>query len=375
MGERTARRRVYALITAGGLLRHHRADVTGEFNYQGGAEGDRKRFVGVFPFDGGATDPWIDPAAGAADMSTNDLDTENVLKDFTNRFTHNVEYFLVGRHFGFVPYFFPGVVAIGLWLASRERGSPWRLFTFLAVVGSAVALLVFAPYTWSGGGGPPGNRYFMSVYAAVFFLTPPLGSSIPALAAWLGGALFTAKMVLNPFVAAKFPNQTTEKGFARRLPVEITMANDLPVMLEGPRAHSWYADVLLYFLDEHSYQPETVGPNGDRQGVWIAGDGRADIIMRSDWKIDHLRVTVQSPVPNVFTMSAGGPQVRVTLEPRKPVTFDVKTSGVRDLRSFAYLVSAQASEAFTPHLLDPRNPDPRNLGALMQFTAVPAATK
>ena len=55
-------------------------------------------------------------------MSTNDSDAESVLQDFSNRFAHNVEYFLVGRHFGFVPYFFPGVVAIVLWLSRASAG-------------------------------------------------------------------------------------------------------------------------------------------------------------------------------------------------------------------------------------------------------------
>jgi hypothetical protein len=339
------------------------AVVTGELNYQGG---DRKTFYGRFPFDASTGDAW----AEATPKSTNDSDTENVLSDFGNRFAHNVEYFLVGRHFGFVPYFFPGVVAVSLWLASRERRSRWRALVALAVAASAVALLVYAPFTWSGGGGPPGNRYFMSVYAALFFVTPPLTSLAPGLIAWTGGALFTAKMLVNPFVAAKSPNQTTERGFARRLPVELTMANDLPVMLEGARAHSWYNDVLLYFLDEHAFNPETVDAAG-HQGVWIAGDGRADILMRTEWPIDHLVMTVEARVPTVFTVSAGGAESRVRLDPNRPATFRVPASGVRDLRSFAYLLSARSSEGFTPHLLDPGNDDKRNLGVLIRFTAVP----
>ena len=104
----------------------------GEFNYQGG---DRKTFYTAFPFDGSKDNVWD---RKGTEMSTNDSDADNVLQDFPNRFAHNVEYFLVGRHFGFVPYFFPGVVAIVLWLFSRERRRPWRAADFLAVVGSAV---------------------------------------------------------------------------------------------------------------------------------------------------------------------------------------------------------------------------------------------
>ena len=47
-------------------------------------------------------------------------------------------------------------------------------------------------------------------------------------------ALFTAKMVTNPFVAAKFTYLMTEKGPIRRFPVELTMANTLPVRLAQP---------------------------------------------------------------------------------------------------------------------------------------------
>ena len=83
----------------------------------------------------------------------------------------------------------------------------------------------------------------------------------PAIVAWMGGALFTAQMVVNPFVSAKFPIQSTERGAVRRLPVELTMANDLPVALDVSRAHVVYSRdpvVLLYFLDTHSYIPDQI---------------------------------------------------------------------------------------------------------------------
>ena len=52
---------------------------------------------------------------------------------------------------------------------------------------AAVALLLYMPFTYSGGGGPIGNRYYMPFYA-LFFATPPLRSVWPALVAAVQGA-------------------------------------------------------------------------------------------------------------------------------------------------------------------------------------------
>jgi len=149
------------------------------------------------------------------------------------------------------------------------------------------------------------------------------------------------------------------------------MANDLPVMLDAQRSHLWYAGVLMYFLDEHAYSPEVVAPDGTK-GIWIAGDGRADMIVRSERPLDHLHLTVVSPIPNVFIASGGRGESRVALLPGKPATIDVSMAGVRGLQSYEYLLSAQSAESFTPRLRDPNSRDDRNLGAMMTFVAVSA---
>jgi hypothetical protein len=148
------------------------------------------------------------------------------------------------------------------------------------------------------------------------------------------------------------------------------MANDLPIMLEGGRAHAWFSDVLLYFLDEHAHTPEKIDADG-HEGIWIAGNGRADILVRSEWPIDHLRITALSPIRTTFIVSMGGPESRATLEPDRPITLDLPAAGVRDLRSYAYLLNARSTEAFTPHLRDSASKDVRNLGVRIQFIPVP----
>lgn len=347
-------------VAAGVLFTAHAA-VTGEFNYQGG---DRSTFYGRFPFDGSLPDAWDSRAL----VATDDSDASNVLEreEFAGRFAHNATYFLVGRHFGFVPYYFPGAIAFMAWLLSRRRWEAWRFLTAGAVVVAAVLLLVFLPYTWSGGGGPPGNRYFLSIYPALFFLMPPLSSSMVGLLTWVGGALFTAKLLVNPFAIAKSTWELTEKGPARRLPVELTMANDLPVMLDVRRGHIPYGvdpTLILYFLDRHAYAPE---PNG----MWVSGAGRADILVRSEQLLSHLHVTVESPIRTTFTVACGGEDMVIPLAPGKAVTFDLPAVGVRGLKSYAYLLTAASSDGFTPHVLDAKSADTRNLGVLMRFQGV-----
>jgi hypothetical protein len=135
----------------------------------------------------------------------------------------------------------------------------------------------------------------------------------------------------------------------------------------------WFADVLLYFLDKHAYIPEVVGPTGEK-GIWIAADGRADILMRCDWPIDHLSLRIESPIRTLVTISAGSRESSVTIVPGTPSTFDLPTSGIHDQYGYAYLLRARSSDGFVPHLQNPSSTDSRNLGALMRFKAVPAGS-
>jgi hypothetical protein len=349
--------------------------ITGEFNYQGG---DRKTFYGSFPFESSSRDVWNERAEL---VTTNDSDAANVLapSEFLGRFGHNVEYFVIGRHFGFVPYFFPGAIVLVAWASSRDRFRAWRVLALVGLGLAVLMLLIFFPYTWSGGGGPPGNRYFLSLYPVLFFVMPPVRLAGAALVSWIGGALFTAKILINPFVSAKNTWEIAERGFARRLPIELTMAQDLPLMLaQPPRGRIPYGhnpEVLLYFLDTHAYPPEPVGTASDGYliyAMWVSGSGRADIIVRSERQLQRLNVTAESPIRTLFTVAAGGPASTRSLAPGQPQTFSVAASGVRGLGSYAYLLTALSKEAFTPHVRDPHSNDVRNLSVMMRFQAVEA---
>ena len=102
-------------------------------------------------------------------------------------------YFFFGRHHGFVPYFFPGVVAMVLFLLARGSRRAWQWLTLAGGLGSALFLILYMPFTYSGGGGPVGNRYYLASIRSSCFSRRRLRGSRAQLVAAGVGALFTAQ--------------------------------------------------------------------------------------------------------------------------------------------------------------------------------------
>src|SRR5262245_31885197 len=153
---------VFMLFSAGAFAVN--GLISGEPNYMGG---DRRTFYERFPYsDRTATFELM-----GSPMVTENTDADALLvrEVFWPLFAHNVEYFAIGRDAGLVPYFFPGVVILIAWLARPRSWSFWQVLVGLTLAASVVVMLSLAPYTWNGGGGPPGNRYFLSLYPVLFF--------------------------------------------------------------------------------------------------------------------------------------------------------------------------------------------------------------
>jgi hypothetical protein len=192
-------------------------------------------------------------------------------------FRHNLLYFFLGRYAGFIPYFFPGAVAIALFLSRARRRPLWQWLVLGGGLGSAVFFILYMPFTYSGGGGPVGNRYFLGVYPVFLFVTPPLTRVWSGLVSLGVGGLFTAQLVLNPFFASVRTGEHAKRGVFRLLPVELTLLNDLPVNLNPSRSKQplgGVPPVAAYFIDDNAYPRE-----GDR--FWVRGESRAEIMLRA----------------------------------------------------------------------------------------------
>jgi hypothetical protein len=299
---------VFAIVTTGFFAWN--IAITGEWNYQGGEE--RSTFYAVDPDGPGPrlggfpyqTDQHTFEATGTPRETNTVLVEVLTTADAVGEvFRRNLAYFFVGRHTGFVPYFFPGALAMGLLLARPRHRPAWQWLTLAGGLGSAIFLILYMPFTYSGGGGPVGNRYFLGVYPVFLFLMPPLLRSGAALAALGVGALFTAQLVLNPFAVSIRSGEHTKRGVYRALPVELTLLNDLPVNLSPSRSKQPLGGtppLTAYFIDDNAYNRE-----GD--AFWVRGESRAEIMLRAPAATEG---TPEKPVARSLYM----PRLEVQLE-------------------------------------------------------------
>ena len=340
---------VFGLIVSAGFGAN--ALISGELNYQGG---ERKTFYGHYPFQ---NDEATFDTLGIA------VTTENLEFEGWRHLGRNAAYFFVGRHFGLVPYYFPAIV-IMVWAAWRWRElTIWHALISGAVAAMAIVLLLLLPNTWSGGGGPTGNRYFVSIYPAFFFLIPAARSVLPGVIMWIGGALFVAQILVDPFIAAKRPWQNTQRGLFRALPIELTMVNDLPIQLEQERARIAYGGepgFLFDYLDDNAFRPE-------EPGFWVAGEARADIVVRTTRPVNTLEVTLRSPIANSVTVTVDSATRGAELQRNKPITLRFPVTGVYARGSQSFVLTVETEEGFVPTLRNPRSRDRRHLGAIVQL--------
>ena len=372
---------LYGVVVVG--LFGANAAISGDPNYQGGGPERRKSFSSGtgYPF----ANTWETFDNRGAAVATDAVPVDILVhRDTATVLLWNVYYFVVGRYSGLLPYFFPGLLAAAMFLAAGRRRLSWQWVIAGGIAVAVVGHLIYMPYTYSGGGGPVGNRYFLSFYPLFLFLMPPLRSVLPAVAGLAIGALFVAKLVFNPFYSSYYPNEHTKAGPLRMLPIELTLLNDLPVAADGQRARRSLGGtppVAAYFPDGGAYTPE-----GDT--FWVRGQERADIILRAPVSVDaqnqatSLRLRrlsleiANGPKPNRVVLSAGWRRMTVDLAPGEVKTVDFKPGGGVPYKpalyptNYIYTFSVSSASGFVPFLEENDSSDSRYLGASVKLTPI-----
>jgi hypothetical protein len=351
---------LFGLLVAGFFVVN--LTVTGDLNFQGG---ERNTYYAAFPFQTG--DMGFDVGL---DRATNQVLT-NIVFDpsvFWSRLGYNLYYFMLGRHSGMVPYFFPGVFALTAFLWRRQAWTSWQWFIVAVAAAEILLLLVWIPYNYFGGGGVLGNRYFMNTYGLFLFLLPPIESAGVALVPWAIGALFTAKIVLNPFYSSFNPAEHAKSGPLRWLPVEMTLLNDLPINTRLDRVRVLFGTnprFQIYFLDDNAFQREA-------DAFWVRGDARADLLVKTADPARRLRLecTAGAAAASV-SVHAAGEAAEISLDPGQSKGIELQLPrGFPYQGTRAWYVTIRVHGGFVPLFVNGAN-DVRYLGVLVKPELVP----
>ena len=205
--------------------------------------------------------------------------------------------------------------------------------TLGAIAIAIVGMLIWLPFTWAGGGGAPGNRYFLCLYPACFFVMPAIRSIRAGLASW-AGLIFVGPLLFNPYFTSAHPWQTGSSGLYRWLPIELTMMNDLPVMVDPGRGHVGFGNdprILLYFMDDAAWPTE--------EGFWVAGAADAEIVVRAGERLHGLMLTIHAPQPNVVRFDAGAGSQTLTLGRGETTKLFLPATSKLSRGGYAFVVS------------------------------------
>jgi hypothetical protein len=356
---------VICAAIAAGLFAINMA-ISGDWNYQGG---QRSTFYAAYPFQ--TPDATFDVGAPRA----RDEALTDILFDpqvFWINLRNNLRYYFVGRYSGLVAYFFPAVFAL-LTFAVRPRRPGWQYLVLAGCLGQILFFVLSVPYTYFGGGGSVGNRYFMGAYGAFIFLLPPIGSVGWALAPWIVGSLFSAQLVLNPFVSSFRPGEYADHGPLRLLPVELTNVNDLPINTNPARVRVAFGEnpdlhdppFQIYFLDSNAYQREQ-----DRS-FWVRGASRAEFLIKTDRPMRHAALRLESgAVPTDVTVRVGRRSQALHLRPGETQNISIALdAGFPYQGRFVWVASISSSGGFSPVFHG--GTDARYLGVRVRPSLVP----
>ena len=165
---------------AGGLFGANMA-ISGEWNYQGGER--QHLLLASIPFQDAGVAPSTSARARPRDEASDRHHSSTAGSSGPN-LTHNLGYFFVGRYSGLVAVLLPGGVRARRVPRWRRGGVPAGSTSCSAAALAQILLFVIGPpYTWFGGGGSVGNRYFMGAYGVFLFLLPPID-----VGAWLASS-------------------------------------------------------------------------------------------------------------------------------------------------------------------------------------------
>jgi hypothetical protein len=194
----------------------------------------------------------------------------------------NVLYFLAGRNVGVLPYFLPLVLGfLAFWGDRGRRAIP------IAVAVAVLAFLLLRPFNFYGGGAL-GNRYFLPLYPALWFM-----AARPVRVAWAFAVAVLASLFLGPLWT--HPTAYPLGGSGEYRHVSAIAQRWLPYETTQSRAPGQQLSVGSGLWVKVLSQ--NVWPAGRGGRLRIAGGSRGELLVGSPQPLDALHVEFDERAP------------------------------------------------------------------------------
>ena len=324
---------------------------TGELNYKLFQGGERRSFIGGFPYE---TD---EPPAAAFERGHN-MSFDGFWQKYDNSpkiIVSNLFYYFFGRFTGMFIYFFPACFIIGLFFFQQRTREDW--FVLAAIVMSILIYTQLAPDNYFGGSGSVGNRYFFNIFPLFFFLGFKNRilkfSCVPVAVAivFLSGVYFDSNY-----------HSTTPRNAALSFPINLfppekTQYLSLPTnenfRAHGVLLHDGSRTYQVYFLNDHFHQVE-----GDM--FWTNRSGKLELFLAAPQKVKSFRIQLISAIPdNVASVCVEHKTKRTKVSNDKPyfITFR-NIKGLKIKGKYVYYLAVKSKKyknGFSDFVLDTKN--------------------
>lgn len=207
----------------------------------------------------------------------------------------NPVYFLVGEHVGLLPYFLPLVLVLFGIRLDRVR---WGLI--LAVGASITAFFLYRPFNFFGGGAAIGNRYFLPLYPALWFLVARRPSVrvrrwAPVLVLLAAGVfLWPLWLGLGDYPLTREQTYRFVSSATRALlPYETTQSHLKPGGQEDVIHQGIWVRVL------------SPGVRADESRIWVRRENWAELLIASPTALGELEIVAPAGTESTLEVTTG----------------------------------------------------------------------
>jgi len=338
--------------------------LTSEWNYQGG---ERKSFIGTFP---------LEKDSATFDSLGDVMTSENYFRRFLlppKFILYNIYYYFFGRFTGIAWYFFPALLALGLFFTGRRRLRDWIVLAALAA--GILIYITLMPDNYGGGGGTLANRYFLNIYPLFFFLPGMVKGRRQVVLIWLMAAVFISSILVSPFRSSAQPATHAKRFPFKALPVEMTQVNNFPTNTnpDAFRVHIWPEKAppqreFIHFLDDNFYKKL------EPTGIWTRGNKTCELILKTYYPLKEIGVRLlNNPrANNRVSVKVERKTGKIVLQPRQRGTLRFPVGNGFQVESrYHYRIKIGAEKGAIPYYEDPASLERRYLGVFFELELVP----